>query len=105
MKSKDYSTRLTAWQLDQQTAASNLGGAALARYKLDQKNQLASLAQQAAEDLTGEYKTLFTSFETAQQAAQAAHKSWADGWDYQRLNYAQQTVRASIDRLNKVMNY
>lgn len=100
MKARDYVTTLKGYQDMIAQAVSNADLSETGRRKrvTEYRTAIDQHAGRALADLEIEYKQARAEAEQAEQAVSAAVEKWAAGWDYARLNFAQETIKAQISR-------
>lgn len=87
-----YNSRLVA--IDQDSRYTNAGKAPMiAALREEMLKQIEALPG----DLAAEYKAARVQFDKTEQALQQARNAWREGWDYARLNYVTESVRATVN--------
>lgn len=66
------------------------------KFQTMQRKELDALAESLPNDAKKDYAEVYKAFEHAKRSEAEARENYQSGLDYQRLNYAQETVKASI---------
>jgi hypothetical protein len=96
MNTKKNIQRFADMQAKKNKALGMLSEVEFHKFQTLQKKELDALAESVLNDAKKDYAEVYNAFNRAAQSAAEARENYQNGLDYQRLNYAQETVKASI---------
>jgi hypothetical protein len=96
MKTKDYLNKFTEFKTQTAKARKIFSPVEYAKFEKAQRAEYDKLAAAVLPDVQKEYADIYKAFTNAKQAEAEARENFRNGLDYQRLNYAQEAVKAAL---------